>query len=404
MTRPTTERIRAMLGSAVRVDATADGIPRATPRHEEECALLLHHANAEGWTVAVQGSGAWAAPRPAALVIATTGLDGLSDVSPADLVATVRAGTTWRRLQQELGDHGMWLAIDPPGSDRTVGSVTATGTAGPLRSGFGQVREHILGLTIVTGDGKVVRTGGRVVKNVAGYDLAKLVTGSFGAFGIVTELHLRLRTVPRADQTLVGRGVRDELLDAALAIAEGGVPPAALELLSPGATGGDGWRLAVRLLGTDGDVEAGRNDVCRRAGIALADTSAMESAALWRGAAARAVDGQVTVRLGGLPEGLAATLDLVAHHLDDTVEDWMSATVPAGTVRWTGDARIEDLNLLRRLAAEREIPLTVERAPWETLERLGHFGAYREGVGRLVRGLCDVFDPGAVLRAPVGAT
>ena len=90
-------------------------------------------------------------------------------MSPADLVATVQAGTPIEALRRRLADEGMWLALDPPGRpERSLGSVVATATAGPLRHGFGPVRDHVLGCTVATGDGRLVRAGGRVVKNVAG--------------------------------------------------------------------------------------------------------------------------------------------------------------------------------------------------------------------------------------------
>ena len=116
---------------------------------------------------------------------------------PADLVATVQAGVTLDALRAELDQHQLWLALDPPGRpDRTIGSVVATGTSGPLRQGFGPIRDHVLGSTVATGDGRLVEAGGRVVKNVAGYDLTKLHVGGFGGFGVVTEVHLRLRARP----------------------------------------------------------------------------------------------------------------------------------------------------------------------------------------------------------------
>src|SRR4029450_1991545 len=103
----------------------------------------------------------------------------------------------------------------PGRPDRTVGSMVASATAGPLRQGFGAVRDHILGCTVATRHGRLVKAGGRVVKNVAGYDLTKLQVGGFGGFGIIAELHLRLRALPRADVTLVAHGARDALSSAA---------------------------------------------------------------------------------------------------------------------------------------------------------------------------------------------
>ena len=149
---------------------------------------------------------------PADLAVSTRALDQVLSVSPADLVATVQAGTTHDALRRRLADEGMWLAVDPPGRpDRSLGSIVATGTAGPLRHGLGPIRDHLLGCTVATGDGRLVKAGGKVVKNVAGYDLTKLQVGGFGGFGIIAELHLRLRALPRADVTLLARGARDDL-------------------------------------------------------------------------------------------------------------------------------------------------------------------------------------------------
>src|SRR5690606_14715546 len=126
--------------------------------------------------VRVEGCGTWLqTDAPADLAISTRALDQIASLAPADLVATVQAGTTIETLRRRFADQRMWLALDPPGRpERSIGSVVATATAGPLRNGSGPVRDHVLGCTIVTGDGRIVRAGGRVVKNVAGYDLTKL--------------------------------------------------------------------------------------------------------------------------------------------------------------------------------------------------------------------------------------
>ena len=112
----------------------------------------------------------WLPPdAPADLAVSTRALDQVVSVSPADLVATVQAGAPLEALRRRLADEGMWLALDPPGRpERSLGSVVATATAGPLRQGFGPVRDHVLGCTVATGDGRLVKAGGRVVKNVAG--------------------------------------------------------------------------------------------------------------------------------------------------------------------------------------------------------------------------------------------
>jgi len=388
-----------MLGSDAVVDTDASGMPRVAPRTDDGVALVLQAAAAEGWRVRIEGRGSWVpADAPADLALTTRALARVARLDAADLVATVEAGVAWRDLQRLLADQGVWVAADPPGEGRTVGGVVATGTAGPLRTGFGAVREHVLGATLVTGEGRIVRAGGRVVKNVAGYDLTKLVTGSFGSFGVVTSVNLRLRAVPRADLTLLGLGERDALLDAARAMLEAGITPASLEVLSPLAAGRDRWSLAVRLLGSAPAAEADAQAASGASQIPLAPLEAAEAGAFWRAALTGAAANPVTLRMGALATAMDDALDLVVHHLDD---HWIMAGVGAGGLRWSGDAPADRIRLLRYAAAPREMPLTLERAPWSVREQVGYFGAYREGVGQLVGALRDAFDPAGVLVVPI---
>jgi glycolate oxidase FAD binding subunit len=121
---------------------------------------------------------------------------------PADLTITVRAGTCLSEIGATARESKQWLPLDPYGSrDGTIGATIATASAGPLSSSFGLPRDLVLGLEFVNGRGEVVRAGGRVVKNVAGFDLSRLLTGSWGSLGIITELTLRLYALPEADRT-----------------------------------------------------------------------------------------------------------------------------------------------------------------------------------------------------------
>lgn len=392
-------RVRSLLGPDGVVDTNPAGVPRVAPRTTEACALILEAAASHGWHVRLGGGSRWTSDdAPADLTLSTRGLTRVTRVSPPDLMATAEAGIRWSELKRALADHGAWLPWDPPGADRSLGSIIATGTAGPLRSGFGSVRDHLLGLTLVTGDGRIVRPGGQVVKNVAGFDLTRLAAGSFGAFGLITAVHLRLRSVPRADVTLARTGTRDELLQMAFAIRDAGEAPAALELASPGITGGSSWTLALRLVGSEAAVHEARRVAAGTAGK-LEELAPADGAGFWNTLAENAARGEVTLRLGVLPAGLADALDLVTHHLD---EECLTATIAGGAVRWTGAGSAGQLRLLRAAAAQRELPLTIERAPWDILSALGHFGAYREGVGRLVGSLRRVFDPTGVLVIPAG--
>src|ERR687889_918343 len=201
VTSPIFARLRALLGTSG-VDRDARGLARASPDTSDALSLVCRLAHEEGWKIRVEGRGTWLAPdAPADLVVSTRALEQVVSVSPADLVATVQAGTPLESLRRRLADYGMWLALDPPGRpERSIGSVIATATAGPLRHGFGPIRDHVLGCTVATGDGRLVNAGGRVVKNVAGYDLTKLQVGGVGGDGVLPAGSLQPRNPPPPDR------------------------------------------------------------------------------------------------------------------------------------------------------------------------------------------------------------
>jgi len=388
-------RLRALLGTTG-VERDPQGMPRATPDSPDALSLVCRLAHEEGWKIRVEGRATWLpSDAPADLVVSTRGMEEVVSVSPADLVATVQAGAPLEALRRRLADYGMWLALDPPGRpERSIGSVIATATAGPLRHGFGPVRDHVLGCSVATGDGRLVNAGGRVVKNVAGYDLTKLQVGGFGGFGIIAEVHLRLRALPRADVTLLARGARDVLTSAARDVVAADLLPATLELLSPALAAEPDWVLATRFVGTEAAVQADVRRLSSSAELSWQQLLADRTAAFWSTVARGTLGGPITLRLGVLSDGLDEAIDLLAHDLD---EGLVSAGAGQGMIRWTGDAPMERLRGLRRAAASREIPMTLERAPWVIRRALGHFGAYREGVGKIVGRLRGTFDPGQCL-------
>lgn len=395
------QRLHALMGPEALIDSDDSGHPVVAPRTTDACSLVLETANAEGWRVRLAGNGTWSnQDGPADLTLSSRGLADVEDVRAPDLVATVQAGVDRESLRLALADQGAWWPVDPPGTRRTVGSVVATATSGPMRSGFGGIRDHVLGLTVVTADGRVVQCGGRVVKNVAGFDLTKLATGSFGAFGFITRVHLRLRTIPRADLTLVTEGGRDALIQMAQEILAAGFTPPAIELMSPAVVGGRQWLLAVRLIGSDPSVTADRAGVKGAGSATWTEHAAHDAAEFWHSASVHPVQHPVTIRMGTVITDLDRALDLVAHHLDD---ESITASIAAGVVRWSGAAATDRLQLLRHNAAQIEMPITIERAPWSVRHALGHFGAYREGVGRLMGSLRNTFDPNHTLVTALGA-
>ncbi len=157
----------------------------------------------------IVGSGTWlTAGRPVSAPqhISTKKLSGIIEYVPGDLVLTAHAGTTLEEIAQVTAPHGQWLALEPftspSGLDTgTIGATIATASCGPLALGYGRARDLILGVSFITGAGTAVRAGGRVVKNVAGFDLVRLATGAWGTLGVITQVSLRLHARPAVDET-----------------------------------------------------------------------------------------------------------------------------------------------------------------------------------------------------------
>ncbi|MGH7647163.1 MAG: FAD-binding oxidoreductase, partial [Gemmatimonadaceae bacterium] len=166
----------------------------------QDVATLVKDAAANRAPLRIVGRGHWLdAGRPVhtATPLALDALSGIIAYIPGDLTLTARAGTTLAEIASATAEHGQWLALDPFGpDDGTIGATVATASAGPLAHSLGTPRDAVLGLEVVTGDGTIIRTGGRVVKNVAGFDLTRLFTGSWGTLGVITEVTVRLRAKP----------------------------------------------------------------------------------------------------------------------------------------------------------------------------------------------------------------
>jgi glycolate oxidase FAD binding subunit len=183
----------------------------SAPATVEELAQELRDADEAGRTVRLRGAGTklrWAADADAALEISTTGLDEVLEHNAGDLTAVLSAGVPLARAQELFAEEDQMLALDPPGADATIGGVVAAGDSGPLRSRYGGPRDLVVGTRVVLADGTVAKSGGQVIKNVAGYDLAKLFAGSFGTLGAITEVSVRLH--PASPQTATALGNADD--------------------------------------------------------------------------------------------------------------------------------------------------------------------------------------------------
>lgn len=169
----------------------------------------------------------------ALMLVSTAKLDQVIDHAVGDLTVTVQAGMRFGELQTQLKKAGQFVAIDPSYEDRaTVGGIVATGDSGALRHRYNSVRDMVLGVELVRSDGERVKAGGRVVKNVAGYDLMKLLTGSYGTLGIMTQVTLRLYPLQESSQTVFLSGEASAVARVMQALLNSGLTPTAIDLLS----------------------------------------------------------------------------------------------------------------------------------------------------------------------------
>jgi glycolate oxidase FAD binding subunit len=185
-------------------DDTVDGVPArwvVWPHSTEEVSAVLRAAAGLGLRVVARGAGtrlSWGAPpTDLDLIVDTSRMDAVLAHVAGDLVVTTQAGLRMVELQNQLAPHRQRLALDSAG---TVGGTIATAASGPLRYRYGSVRDLLIGITVVLADGTVTRSGGTVVKNVAGYDLGKLYTGSLGTLGVITEAVFRLHPLPETSR------------------------------------------------------------------------------------------------------------------------------------------------------------------------------------------------------------
>jgi len=187
----------------------------------------------------IVGSGTWLEAGHgvrAARSLDLSGLTGIVEYVPGDLTLTAHAGTTLAEIAEATSAHGQWLPLDPFGDPRgTLGATLATASAGPLGGSVGLPRDVTVGISFVTGDGDVVNGGGRVVKNVAGFDLVRLTIGAWGTLGVITQATVRLRARPEVDETVAFTlpVERDALSTLLSTVRAASVEPLAAELLSP---------------------------------------------------------------------------------------------------------------------------------------------------------------------------
>jgi glycolate oxidase FAD binding subunit len=291
--------------------ATSERV-RERPSSRKEAAEAMRAAGEEGRRVRIRGGGtklAWGgATEPAEIELSTERLPSVVEHNKEDLTAVLQAGAPLGRAQEIFARANQMVALDPPlgpGGAATIGGVVATGDSGPLRHRYGAARDLILGITVALSDGTIAKAGGKVIKNVAGYDLAKLFSGSFGTLGLVIEVVIRLHPLARDRVTAVGASDDPDALGrAASAI---GHSPFGAESLDVAWQDGHGEVMA-RFGGAAPDAAVGK--VVRLMELAgLEASSTADDDALWerQRQRQRSSDGAV-VRVSGLASELPAVL------------------------------------------------------------------------------------------------
>jgi glycolate oxidase FAD binding subunit len=303
----------------------------------------------------------------------TTRLDRVLEHLPADMVVTVEAGITLEALQAELRGTGQFLPLDPFNSPgHTIGGLLATGWTGPLRQGYGSARDYLIGIRVAQPDGRLASAGGRVVKNVSGYDLMKLHHGALGSLGVIVAASFKVFPAPLHDVTV--EASHDSLDEAWSAIESAlGLPlmPAALELFSDG-------RVLARFFGSRDAV----NRMVAELGWTVADPSIwLEHSRRAPGRWARIAAPRHELRtiLAGLPIG---------------AEWWASPGV--GIANWSVTTGADTVHAARSAAESAGGSLVLMAAPPDFTSEVGAWGTAPATL-ELMQRLKNAFDPGHVL-------
>jgi glycolate oxidase FAD binding subunit len=324
---------------------------------------------------------------PFALVDLSRALAGSIEHERDDMTAVLPAATTLAGLNEVLAARGQWLPLDPPLAERaTIGGTLATNTPGPLRARYGLPRDAVLGMTVLRADGELVKAGGRVVKNVTGYDLMRLWCGSLGTLGIITSVALRVLPIPPVVELFTEGATLAEAIAAAERLYRADLRPELFELLG----GRDRWRVlvrvpeaaasgAVRLMET-GTVAAGDPDLYQEA----RDTGFREGDVL-------------TCRVSTTPSRLEATAEAILGLGPSGV---VVRPLAAG-LRATWNARalppsrtaVPAFAAIRRLVTPEGGSLVVERMPESFRSQLDAWGDPPSPVFVLMRRTKDAFDP-----------
>ena len=378
------------------------------PATMEETSEVMKLASREGLAVSPRGSGTKMGlgnpPRRVDLILSTARMDRIIEHVPGDQIVRVQAGVKLQDLQENLAESDQMLGVDPPEEGATVGGTVAANSSGPRRLRYGTIRDLIIGVKVVLADGTVAKAGGKVVKNVAGYDLSKLFTGSLGTLGVIAEANFRLHPIRETART-VFLEVDDhaKIANAVQELTHSSLSQFVLDALEMRWEGGRGV-IAALFEGIEPAVEAqssAATEVLRSHGEAnVLDVDDGEE--FWERFARRPWDaGDVGLKIGAPPSNLTAVLDSVVGAAERAGVE-VSLSGHAGTgVTFAGlsggeDALVEVIEEVREIRLRRGGSVVVQEAPLTIKERLDVWGSGGDYLG-LTRRVKEKFDPGYIL-------
>jgi glycolate oxidase FAD binding subunit len=405
------ERVQHAIGNHFRLgeeDARVIGYPRSI----EEISEMLKLAHAEGWRVVPAGTGTWLemGNRVAQchLIISTAHMKRVLEYEPADLTCTVEAGVALHDFNAQAAEYRQFIPLDPFGASKgTLGATIATASHGPLRCAYGTPRDWLIGARVVHVDGTLTKAGGKVVKNVAGYDLCKLYTGSYGTLVILGEMNFKLRALPTADRTLVFYADQPaSLCELTARFIDSDLQLAACELLSPQAglpIESARAALVLRCWNEEEETATWQIGEAQRLGAEFSSTvlSETEAAEFWRAYhdSETAEHWTHSLRVTSLPSDLAATVADVQRLMPSGT---LRAHCYNGVLRVLGDDNLlEELRSrfrykllleLREAAQARGGQLVIVRAPQELKNQLDVWGEVGANAA-LLRGIKQQYDP-----------
>jgi glycolate oxidase FAD binding subunit len=376
----------------------------ADPASVEEVSRLLKLAGRAGLRVAPRGGGTklrWGNPPSGVdLVIGTLRLNRVQEYSPEDLVARVEAGVRLSDLQEQTSGSSQMLALDPPEEGATIGGIVAANSNGPRRFRYGTVRDLLLGATAVLADGTVAKTGGKVVKNVAGYDLGKLYTGSLGTLGIIVDVTFRLHPLPESRRTAVLRARSPESArDAVQSILHSKLVPSAVEL-----NWGDGGGEVAVLIESIEPGAIAQAETARELMSPSGEAQVLEGeeeAALWERFAAGAPEVGTRLKVNALINDLDRVLNTVRGTAEEAglaarITGHAGSGVTYVTLSGEEEAQVRAIQRVRGVIRARGGSVVVLDAPAEVKSRVDAWGPVGDAQS-LMRRVKARFDPDNVL-------